>query len=57
MAVTGFDSRDGGAYRAKTLALTRDLPLDIRQLGWTGIADSDGRCGHSWAAVYIKQIP
>lgn len=56
LAVTGFDSRDRVGYRAKTLALTRDLPFDIRQLGWTRVADSDGRRGHSLAAVHIKQI-
>lgn len=40
-----------------TLALTRDLPFDVGQLSWAGVADSDGRCGHTLTIVHIKQIP
>lgn len=35
----------------------RDLPFDIGQLSWTGVADSDGWRGYALIIVHIKQIP
>lgn len=40
-----------------TMALTRDLPFDVGQLSWAGVADSDGRCGHTLTTIHIKQVP
>lgn len=41
-----------------TLALTRDLPFDVGQLSWAGVADSDGGRGHALTTtVHIQQVP
>lgn len=42
---------------ARPQFLTRDLPFDIGQLSWTGVADSNGWCGYALITIHIKQIP